>query len=98
MAIRNVVVPAIAEDVYRGLTASPKSLPPKLFYDAEGSRLFEDITRLPEYYVTRTELAILDERAREFAQRCPPGASIIELGAGSAEKTRTLLRALTEDR
>ena len=94
MAIRNVAASAIAEDVYRGLTATPKSLPPKLFYDAAGSELFEEITRLPEYYLTRTELAILRERAGEISRRTPPEASIIELGAGSAAKTRTILQSL----
>lgn len=98
MAIRSLVVPAIADDVYRGLTAAPKSLPPKLFYDAAGSALFEEITRLPEYYLTRTELAILRERAAEIARRTPAGASIIELGAGSAAKTRVLLAALSRGR
>jgi L-histidine N-alpha-methyltransferase len=98
MAIRSVAVPAIAEDVYRGLTATRKALPPKLFYDAAGSELFEEITRLPEYYLTRTELAILSERAREIASRTPSHVSIVELGAGSAAKTRVLLQALAVGR
>ncbi|MGH9522376.1 MAG: L-histidine N(alpha)-methyltransferase [Terriglobales bacterium] len=98
MAIRSVAISAIADDVYRGLTATPKSLPPKLFYDAEGSELFEEITRLPEYYLTRTELAILRERANEIARRTPARASIVELGAGSAAKTRTILQALADRR
>ena len=55
--------PAIADDVKRGLTATPKSLPPRLFYDARGSELFEEITRLPEYYLTRTERAIFEQYA-----------------------------------
>ena len=92
MAIRSVAVSPIADDVFRGLTATPKSLPPKLFYDAAGSALFEEITRLPEYYLTRTELAIFRQRAQEVARRAPLGASIVELGAGSAAKTRVLLQ------
>ena len=98
MAIRSLAVPAIAGDVYHGLTSSPKSLPPKLFYDAAGSALFEEITRLPEYYLTRTELAILRDRAAAIAQRTSPEASIIELGAGSAAKTRVLLEAFAARR
>ena len=94
MAIKHLVVPEIAEDVERGLSAPSKSLPPKLFYDAAGSALFEEITRLPEYYLTRTELKVLTERAEEIAQRCPARASIVELGSGSSAKTRVLLRAL----
>ncbi len=98
MAIREIVAPSIADDVYRGLTKSPKSLPAKLFYDAAGSALFEEITRLPEYYVTRTELEIFRERAGEIASRFPEGASIVELGAGTSEKTRVLLDALSRRR
>ena len=95
MAIRNIppVTPAIADAVAAGLSHEPKSLPPKLFYDSAGSALFELITHLPEYYLTRTELAILRERAIEIAQLTPPGSSIIELGSGSSAKTRVLLRA-----
>ena len=98
MAIRSIAVSAIADDVYRGLTATPKSLPPKLFYDAVGSELFEEITRLPEYYLTRTELAILRRRAEDIARQTPQDASIVELGAGSAAKTRTILQALARHR
>ncbi len=98
MAIRNVFVPAIAEDVARGLSRSPKSLPPKLFYDAAGSELFEQISRLPEYYLTRTELRILEDRACEIAERTATGASIVELGSGSSAKTRVLLEAFAARR
>src|SRR5512132_947908 len=98
MAIRSITVPVIADDVYRGLTTSPKSLPPKLFYDAAGSALFEEITRLPEYYLTRTELGILSARAGEVARRTPRGASIVELGSGSSAKTRVLLHAFSGQR
>ncbi|MET0493920.1 MAG: L-histidine N(alpha)-methyltransferase [Actinoplanes sp.] len=80
-------------DVAAGLTATPKSLPPKWFYDARGSELFEDITRLPEYYPTRTERAILAERAAEIA-RISDAKTLVELGSGSSEKTRLLLDAL----
>lgn len=98
MAIRELVVPAIADDVATGLSRSPKSLPAKLFYDKQGSALFEEISRLPEYYLTRTELGILRERAEEIARRTPEGASIVELGSGSSAKTRVLLEAFAARR
>lgn len=98
MAIREILAPSIADDVYRGLTQYPKSLPPKLFYDATGSELFEEITRLPEYYVTRTELSILTEQASAIAALCPPRASMVELGAGTSAKTRVLLHAMSARR
>jgi L-histidine N-alpha-methyltransferase len=81
-------------DVRTGLTAAAKWLPPKWFYDARGSRLFEDITRLPEYYPTRTERLILERRAADVA-RLTEAKTLIELGSGSSEKTRLLLDALT---
>ncbi|CAD5918012.1 MULTISPECIES: L-histidine N(alpha)-methyltransferase [Streptomyces] len=84
---------ALRADVLSGLTRHPKTLPPKWFYDARGSELFEDITRLPEYYPTRAEREILEERAEEIA--AVSGArTVIELGSGSSEKTRHLLEAL----
>ncbi|MBS2962385.1 L-histidine N(alpha)-methyltransferase [Actinocrinis puniceicyclus] len=73
----------------------PRSLPPKWFYDARGSELFEEITRLPEYYLTRAEHEILDRRATRIAQNTAAG-TLVEFGAGSSRKTRTLLDALTE--
>src|SRR5258707_10693105 len=78
-------------DVRAGLTAEPKSLPPKYFYDERGSELFEEITRLPEYYPTRAETAILRARAGELAElsRCE---SLVELGSGTSAKTGLLLR------
>lgn len=88
------VVSLIAEDVYVGLTSAPKRLPAKLFYDAAGSALFEEITRLPEYYLTRTEAAILERNAAEICRRAGKNATLIELAAGSAEKTRLLLAEL----
>jgi len=87
------LVATMRADVRRGLTAAPKQLPPKYFYDARGSALFEDITRLPEYYPTRTERSILDTNAEEIAALS--GAdTLVELGSGSSDKTRLLLDAL----
>lgn len=83
---------ALREDVRIGLTAQPKWLPPKWFYDARGSELFEEITRLPEYYPTRTERAVLAAHADEIAQ-LTEAKTLIELGSGSSEKTRLLLDA-----
>lgn len=84
----------IADDVFTGLTKAPKSLPPKLFYDAEGSQLFERITELPEYYLTRTEAGILEQFAGEMIEAAGPDLTLVELGAGSATKTRILIREL----
>ncbi|MGK4584337.1 L-histidine N(alpha)-methyltransferase [Kitasatospora sp. HPMI-4] len=86
---------ALRHDVRHGLTASPKWLPPKWFYDARGSELFEEITRLPEYYPTRAEREILLARAREIAA-VTKARTLVELGSGSSEKTRLLLDALRE--
>jgi L-histidine N-alpha-methyltransferase len=80
-------------EVCVGLSRTPKELPPKFFYDARGSRLFEEITRLPEYYLTRAEREILFERAAEIAAAVRP-RTLVELGAGSAAKTRILLSAI----
>jgi dimethylhistidine N-methyltransferase len=78
--------------------SSPKWLPSWLFYDTAGSRLFDEITRLPEYYLTRTERAILNQRAGEIISRAAGDHALrlVELGAGSADKTRLLLTAATE--
>ncbi|MEU4425329.1 L-histidine N(alpha)-methyltransferase [Actinoplanes sp. NPDC024001] len=84
---------SLRSDVRTGLTASPKQLPPKWFYDSRGSELFEEITRLPEYYPTRTERAILTLRAPEIARITEP-KTLVELGSGSSEKTRLLLDAM----
>ena len=84
----------IADEVAEGLGRQPKSLPPRLFYDAEGSRLFEAITELPEYYLTRTERAILEANAGAILQGAGGPLTVIELGAGTATKTGVLLRAL----
>ncbi|WP_237534336.1 L-histidine N(alpha)-methyltransferase [Streptomyces sp. SID3343] len=82
-------------DVLDGLTAPAKSLPPKWFYDARGSELFEEITHLPEYYPTRAEQEILTRHAPEIAAKTR-AATLIELGSGSSRKTRLLLDALTQ--
>jgi len=84
-----------AADVLSGLGATPKRLPPKYFYDATGSALFEEITRLPEYYPTRTELGILRERGGEIAALIPDGAALVEFGAGATTKARLLLASGT---
>ncbi|WP_405774510.1 L-histidine N(alpha)-methyltransferase [Streptomyces sp. NBC_00859] len=84
---------ALRADVRQGLTGSPKTLPPKWFYDARGSELFEEITALPEYYPTRAEREILLARAGDIAE-ATGARTLIELGSGSSEKTRHLLDAL----
>jgi L-histidine N-alpha-methyltransferase len=89
-----------AEDVgaeaLAGLLAPRKMLPPKLFYDEEGCRLFAAITRLPEYYLTRTELALLPTVATEVARRLAPGAALVEYGASSERKAEIVLDALRD--
>jgi L-histidine N-alpha-methyltransferase len=86
---------ALRRDVLDGLARTPKTLPPKWFYDAEGSDLFDQITRLPEYYPTRAEAAILRRRAADIA--AASGAdTLVELGSGTSEKTRILLDALRD--
>ncbi len=82
-------------DVVRGLGARPKTLPPRYFYDAQGSRLFDRITTLPEYYLTRTEQLILADCARRLGSLVGH-ADLVELGAGSARKTRIVVDALLE--
>jgi dimethylhistidine N-methyltransferase len=83
----------IAAEALAGLTATPKTLPAKLFYDAEGVRLFDDITRLPEYYLTRTETRLLRQIAPELARLAPPGSALVEYGASDEAKARLLLDA-----
>jgi len=87
-----IALPDYADEVVRGLLSRQKTLPCKLFYDDVGSELFERITELPEYYPTRTELEILQSSSPQIAETAGPGASIVELGAGMATKTGTLLR------
>ncbi|MFI5683468.1 L-histidine N(alpha)-methyltransferase [Streptomyces sp. NPDC051636] len=86
---------ALRADVLRGLTATPKTLPPKWFYDARGSELFEKITELPEYYPTRAEREILATRAGEIAAAAR-ARTLVELGSGSSEKTRYLIDAFPD--
>jgi len=85
---------ALRADALAGLTASPKTLPPKWFYDANGSALFEKITELPEYYPTRAERSILAASAPAIAA-ATRARTLVELGSGSSEKTRLLLNALS---
>jgi dimethylhistidine N-methyltransferase len=84
---------AFAADVADGLTAKPKRLSPKYFYDAVGSALFERITQLPEYYPTRCELELLRDNAPAIASLFPPNCALIEFGSGSSRKARILLGA-----
>ena len=86
---------ALANDVLTGLTKTPKELPPKWFYDDLGSQLFDEITRLSEYYQTRAERSILDTHGRDIA-RITSADTLIELGSGTSEKTRLLLDALRD--
>jgi L-histidine N-alpha-methyltransferase len=86
-------VAAMAHDVRTGLTATPKVLPPVWFYDERGSELFDEITRLPEYYPTRAEQAILKRHADEIA-RLAGATTLVELGSGTSAKTRLLLDAM----
>jgi dimethylhistidine N-methyltransferase len=89
-----------AEDVRRGLTSRPKTLPPKYFYDELGSHLFDAICLLPEYYLTRAEAEIFARRAAEIVEAATSGAGVgvtlVELGSGSASKTRRIIEALLE--
>ncbi|MGE2690122.1 L-histidine N(alpha)-methyltransferase [Mycolicibacterium pulveris] len=92
----NSAAQALRRDVLDGLTRTPKTLPPKWFYDSVGSDLFDRITRLPEYYPTRTEAQILRTRSAEIAEAC--GAdTLVELGSGTSDKTRMLLDALRDN-
>jgi dimethylhistidine N-methyltransferase len=85
---------AFRADVLLGLAQSQKAVPARWFYDDAGSQLFEDITRLPEYYPTRAETAILQERAGEIADLIGPGRAVVEFGSGSSVKTPLLLSAI----
>jgi L-histidine N-alpha-methyltransferase len=87
---------AMAENVRAGLTTSPKELSPKYFYDELGSQLFERITELPEYYPTRRERQILSERSAEILAAAGTPGTLVELGSGSAAKTRHLLSAMRD--
>jgi dimethylhistidine N-methyltransferase len=87
-------VPIFLEDVLAGLSLPQKALPPKYFYDAAGSRLFERICRLPEYYLTRAELALTREHIGAIARFAGKGCELVEYGSGASLKTRLLIRAL----
>lgn len=90
----STAVPTFAEDVRRGLTADPKVLFPRYFYDALGSRLFEAICELPEYYLTRAETEIFQRHGAEIASALDGTVRLVELGSGDARKTRLLIEAL----
>lgn len=90
--------PTIAAEALAGLTVARKTLPPKLFYDEEGCRLFGEITRLPEYYPTRTETALLRRVAPEVAATARAGSALVEFGASDEAKARLLLKAGTDRR
>jgi L-histidine N-alpha-methyltransferase len=90
---QDYVAESLRADVLAGLLAMPKTLPPKWFYDARGSELFEQITELPEYYPTRSERRVLADHSPEIAE-LTQAVSLVELGSGSSEKTRLLLDAL----
>src|SRR5580693_346284 len=83
------------EEVVAGLSARPRSLSPRWFYDRRGSELFEAITALPEYYVTRAEREILERHSAEIARIAGTGRALVELGSGSSVKTALLLEALS---
>jgi dimethylhistidine N-methyltransferase len=82
------------EAVLEGLSLSQKTLPSRFFYDEAGSALFERITEVPEYYLTRAEIALLDSFGAELKENVPPGAAVVEFGSGSSHKTGLLLAAL----
>src|ERR1700750_2776361 len=86
--------PAFRADVLAGLSARPRAIPARWFYDRRGSELFEDITRLPEYYLTRTERAILSANAANIAELTGSGAAVVEFGSGSSAKTPLVLSAV----
>jgi dimethylhistidine N-methyltransferase len=87
-----------ARELLAGLARRPRCIAPKFFYDAEGSALFDRICELPEYYPTRTEIALMEARAHEMAECIGPDAEIVEFGAGASRKIRVLLQALTRPR
>jgi dimethylhistidine N-methyltransferase len=99
LALANDSAPELADDrrtILRGLAAPQKHISPKYFYDQRGSELFDQICALPEYYPTRTELALMDKHLPEVAELVGPGAAVIEFGAGSNIKVRKLLDHLIE--
>jgi dimethylhistidine N-methyltransferase len=95
-ASSNNLLAKFARDVRQGMTCTPKRLACRYFYDAEGSTLFEEICSLPEYYLTRAEHAILKTRAADLVARFPARPALVELGSGSALKTRLLIEAFLD--
>jgi L-histidine Nalpha-methyltransferase len=93
-AASQTVQAAIHAELTAGLLRAPASVSPKYLYDALGSRLFDAITELPEYYPTRTEAAIFSQQLASIARHIPPGAALVDLGAGSCEKAEKLFEAL----
>ena len=91
---QNPKLPNVVEEIKQGLRATPKRISPKYFYDAHGSELFEQITHLPEYYVTRTEIGILDENKEKLSQIIDESCCLIEYGSGSSRKVRALINAI----
>ena len=85
---------AFLQDAIEGLSAHPKALPPKYFYDEAGSTLFDAICELPEYYLTRTELGILRAAAAERSACVGPDSAVVEYGSGSGSKTALLIEAV----
>ena len=94
--LQYVADPALAREVREGLSAQRKWLSSKLFYDEAGSALFEQITELPEYYLTRTERSILETSAGEILEAAGPSLTLVELGAGTATKTCILIEQLLQ--
>ena len=94
LEITERVDPAFREDVLAGLSAPIPAVPARWLYDRRGSELFDEITRLPDYYPTRTETALLEQILPDVASRIPRGAAVVEFGAGSATKTPLLLEAI----
>jgi dimethylhistidine N-methyltransferase len=93
-AVSQSIADATLQEIADGLAQHPKQLPCKLFYDAQGSELFEQICELDEYYLTRTELDILTSNLQEIADEIGPGRALVEYGSGASLKTRLLLDAL----
>ncbi len=94
--VASVPLSQFATDMLQALSSRPRSIAPKYFYDEEGSRLFDAICELPEYYPTRTETALLQERAAEIAACMGPGVDLVEFGAGAMTKVRILLPAMDQ--
>nr|VFJ86177.1 MAG: dimethylhistidine N-methyltransferase [Candidatus Kentron sp. LFY] len=86
--------PDLKKDVLNGLSSRPKAIPPKFFYDERGSFLFEQITKMPEYYPTRTEVNLINEYSSDMASQLPKKCLLIDLGSGSSEKVRLIIDAL----